>query len=269
MKQIKIIDDLSVSKLIFGTDRLMNIWSRKERERLLALAMDHGVTHFDTAPLYGFGQSERSLRLVLRAYPNATVTSKVGLYPPGARSQSFAQVMIRKGLGRIFPPLKRPFVNYSPEMARLSVETTLRNLDRDRLDLLLIHDPDVSHLNCDAWYELFLDLKRKGMIRNFGIDGAVPRIAKFVEKFPDLCPVPQCRDDLRYSKHAFCQKLNCTPKITYGYMADSLVSRVALEPIEAFSKGITRFESGSVIGSSNSSTHLLELCRVVNEAKLS
>lgn len=268
MQQIKIIEDLSVSKLIFGTDRLMNIWSRKERMRLMALAMDQGVTHFDTAPLYGFGQSERSLRQVLRAYPHATVTSKVGLYPPGARSQSFGQVVIRKGLGRVFPTLKRPFVNYCPEIARSSVETTLRNLGRDRLDLLLIHDPDVSDLNCDAWYQLFLDLKQKGMIRNFGIDGAVPRIAKFVEKFPDLCPVPQCRDDLRYSKQAFCQKLKCTPKITYGYMADSLVSRVTLKPIEAFSKGITRFEGSSVIGGTNSSNHLLELCRVVNEARL-
>lgn len=268
MQQIKIADDLSVSKLIFGTDRLMHIWSRKERVRLMALAMDQGVTHFDTAPLYGFSQAERNLRQVLRAYPHATVTSKVGLYPPGARNQSYGQVVTRKGLGRLFPSLKRPLLNYSVEMARSSVGTTLRNLGRERLDLLLVHDPDVSDLNCDAWYELFLDLKQKGMIRNFGIDGAVPRIAKFVEQCPDLCPVPQCRDDLRYSTQAFCQKLKCTPKITYGYMADSLISRVALEPIEAFSKGITRFEGGSVIGSTNSPTHLLELCRVVNEARL-
>lgn len=53
---------LSVSRFIFGTASLFRAGRRSERLRLLDAAYDHGLTHFDTAPYYGFGSAERDLK---------------------------------------------------------------------------------------------------------------------------------------------------------------------------------------------------------------
>ena len=61
---------------------------------LLEAAVAHGFTHFDTAPIYGFGLSERDLAPLLAAEPNLTVATKVGLYPPGGTQQTWAAVLL-------------------------------------------------------------------------------------------------------------------------------------------------------------------------------
>lgn len=265
MQNVNINNELTVSKLIFGTDKLVRIRSKKERLSLMSMAVDLGITHFDTAPLYGFGLAERSLRSVLKTHRSTTVTSKVGLYPPGSREQTYGEVMVRKGLGRVFPSLKLPSVSYAINDARISVEQTLRSLGRERLDLLLIHDPTTQMLDCDEWHNFFSELKKDGLVGTFGIDGAVSHIPNFVVQATQLCQVVQCRDDLRHSKEVFCDKLKCVPNITYGYMADSLVSKIELEPLHAFCEGINRFEFGAVIGSTTKPNHLKQLCRIIDE----
>jgi aryl-alcohol dehydrogenase-like predicted oxidoreductase len=73
--------DIRVSRFSFGTAGLFNAsLSARERGRLLNAAYDAGFTHFDTAPYYAFGIAERDLRPFLASRPNATVTTKVGLY---------------------------------------------------------------------------------------------------------------------------------------------------------------------------------------------
>ena len=84
------------SRLGFGTSRLFNVASPQLRQRLLASAYDHGMTHFDTAPLCGFGVAERELKSVLARRPDATVATKVGLYPPGGGDQHDFSVFFRK-----------------------------------------------------------------------------------------------------------------------------------------------------------------------------
>ncbi len=50
----------------FGTGGLLRIAGRRHRQEVLAAALDSGITHFDTAPIYGFGESERELGRFLR-----------------------------------------------------------------------------------------------------------------------------------------------------------------------------------------------------------
>ena len=51
-----------------------------EAERLLLSALDQGVTHFDTAALYGFGASEALIGRVLSAHRDRFVlASKCGM----------------------------------------------------------------------------------------------------------------------------------------------------------------------------------------------
>jgi len=51
-----------------------------QAERLLLAALDDGVTHFDTAALYGFGASERTVgRVLSRHRSRFTLASKCGM----------------------------------------------------------------------------------------------------------------------------------------------------------------------------------------------
>jgi aryl-alcohol dehydrogenase-like predicted oxidoreductase len=70
----------STSRIGFGTGGLLRIGSPRRRQDVLAAAFASGVTHFDTAPLYGFGESERALGLFLRGRRDkVTLTTKFGL----------------------------------------------------------------------------------------------------------------------------------------------------------------------------------------------
>ena len=51
----------TASRVGFGTGGLLRITSARGRQDTLAAALASGITHFDTAPLYGFGESERAL----------------------------------------------------------------------------------------------------------------------------------------------------------------------------------------------------------------
>src|SRR5262249_43639115 len=92
--------ELRLSRFAFGTASLHHLTSARSRRMLLEAAVAHGFTHFDTAPIYGFGSSERDLAPVLAAAPGLTVATKVGLYPPGGGEQTRAGVLARKVLGK-------------------------------------------------------------------------------------------------------------------------------------------------------------------------
>ncbi len=110
---------LRVSVLGFGCGNvggLMIRGTRAERERAVARALDLGVNFFDTAPLYGDGVSEEHLGEALEA----------------VRAQCLVATKVRVGPGGLGDPA---------EAVTRSLETSLRRLRRDRVDLLQLHDP--------------------------------------------------------------------------------------------------------------------------------
>lgn len=52
--------------------------SKKERMAVLAGAMDSGITHFDTARMYGLGMAEAELGAFLRTVDRDSVTIEIG-----------------------------------------------------------------------------------------------------------------------------------------------------------------------------------------------
>jgi aryl-alcohol dehydrogenase-like predicted oxidoreductase len=111
--------NLRVSVLGFGCGNvggLMIRGTRAERERAAARALELGVNFFDTAPDYGDGVSEEHLGQVLQALkPQCVVATKVRVGPEGLDDPATAVAQ--------------------------SLETSLRRLRRDRVDLLQLHDP--------------------------------------------------------------------------------------------------------------------------------
>src|SRR5262245_31731395 len=93
--------EVHISHFAFGTASLHHLPSSRSRRTLLDAAVAHGFTHFDSAPIYGFGLTERELAPLLAAEPSLTVATKVGLYPPGGSEQTWTAVLARKFLGKL------------------------------------------------------------------------------------------------------------------------------------------------------------------------
>ncbi|WP_405163561.1 aldo/keto reductase [Nocardia sp. NBC_01499] len=104
----------------------------------IAAAWDAGIRAFDTAPHYGAGSSEERLGRFLRSQPRSSysVSTKVGrlLYDDPLASD---------GIDDFYGAPKRSRRrDYSADGVRRSLEDSLQRLGMDRVDLLLIHDPD-------------------------------------------------------------------------------------------------------------------------------
>src|SRR3954463_688071 len=101
-------------------------------------AWECGVRFFDTAPLYGSGLSERRVGNALRERPrdDYILSTKVGrLLVPGEPSAMFRGA-----------PAAAPVFDFSADGVRRSLEESLTRLGLDRVDTVLIHDPD-EHLD--------------------------------------------------------------------------------------------------------------------------
>ena len=90
----------------------------REAVDLIRAARRGGVDIFDTAPLYGAGEGERRLGAALADEPDAIVMTRVGVTASGLRER------------------RRDF---SSEAVLASVETSLRRLRRERIDVLWLH----------------------------------------------------------------------------------------------------------------------------------
>ena len=62
----------------FGTAHLMGRIGTRESTRIVHAALDSGITHFDTARVYGLGDAEQMLGHALHGRPDVSVYTKVG-----------------------------------------------------------------------------------------------------------------------------------------------------------------------------------------------
>ncbi len=116
--------------------------------RLLDQARALGINLIDTAPAYG--TSEERLGPLLRGQrEDWVIVSKVG----------------------------EEFINgyssfdFSAKHARFSLERSLKRLETDRIDLLLVHSDgnDIAIVRDSGIYETLAEFKREGKIRAFGL----------------------------------------------------------------------------------------------------
>src|SRR5512147_2594153 len=110
---------LKVSALGFGCGNVGGLMVRgtpADQERAVARAVELGINYFDTAPLYGDGESERNLGRVLRTLrPDVIVGTKCRIQPAER--------------GRVAAALTA------------SLEASLQRLRLERVDLLQLHNP--------------------------------------------------------------------------------------------------------------------------------
>ena len=218
-----------ISRIGFGTGGLSRTASPRRRQDLLAAALANGITHFDTAPIYGFGESERALgRFLPGRRGQVTLTTKFGLKPSrlAARLSVFQQAGRR--VLRMFPSLRGAAVrssralyappSFSVSDVRASLESSLRSLRTDYVDFFLAHQASVETLPGEEIIGLLEDLRRAGKILAFGVATEFDWLLPVLESRPQLGRVIQFDSELtRANAAAFSPKADQL-LITYSFI---------------------------------------------------
>lgn len=221
MKKVVIENtDVQVSRIAFGTASLHHLFGKRQRQRLLETAASVGITHFDTAPYYGFGLAENDLGDFLHGRRAAfTITTKVGLYPPRGASRNRFAVWSRKALGKFYPGMVKPRIDWSVHWAATSLNASLRRLKTDYVDFLLLHEPDIGRVNSDEFLSWLEREKRHGKIRCWGLAGLPELLERWLAVNHPLTQVLQTRDSLDRHEADFILRHGRQLQLTYGYLS--------------------------------------------------
>lgn len=177
--------ELELTRLGLGTAPLGGLFApvtEEDAEATIARAWSLGVRYFDTAPLYGFGLAEQRLGRILRALPRDAyaISTKVGRL---LRAEATAAEDDHyKGAPRL-----RPQFDFSYDGVMRSVEESLSRLGLDRIDILLVHDPD-DHYG-DAVGGAFRALQRLREDGSVGAIGAGMNQSEMLVRFAENAPV--------------------------------------------------------------------------------
>lgn len=170
---------LSVTRLGLGLAPIGGLYSPVPEAQAIATvdrAYELGLRLFDTAPLYGYGLSERRAGKALSGRPRAeyVLATKVGrlLVPGGGDGQDF------------WPQAPRdvaPVFDFSYDGVMRSHAESCERLGVDRIDLLHLHDPDDHEEEAlEEGYRALAELRAAGQIGaiSAGMNDAAP-LARF------------------------------------------------------------------------------------------
>ncbi len=174
----------AAGRLVFGGAPIGGLYAPVSDEAAAATlqaAWDVGIRAFDTAPHYGVGLSERRIGdfLAGRRRAEFVVSTKVGrLLVPATGSV--------EGVENFYGiPALRRVRDYTADGVRRSLEDSLRRLRLDRVDIVLIHDPD-EHMTeaLNGAYPALARLRGDGVV---GAVGVGVNSASLAEWFVSRC----------------------------------------------------------------------------------
>ena len=156
MKQRQ-LGPFSVSAIGLGCMNICHAYgapvSEQQAERVLLAALDAGVTHFDTAALYGFGASETLVGRVLSPHRSRfTLASKCGMTGVDVNGDG---KLVRVIDGR-------------PATLKATCEAALQRLRTDVIDLYYLHRWD-KQVPIEDSVGALADLVREGKISSIGL----------------------------------------------------------------------------------------------------
>lgn len=236
------------------------------RRDILEAAVQQGITHFDTAPLYGFGMAERDLAAILQRHSHVTVTTKVGLYAPGGHDSAAGMITARKAAGKLFPSLSRPVVDLAVDRARRSLEGSLRRLGRERVDLLLIHEPNSTLLGTEEWLAWLNAEVSRGRIGAFGLAAPFHVLEPFFQNGSPLSNVVQTQDSLDLAEADLARSYGIDQQITYGYVSGARSRGDARPVVEILRLAMERQQAGAIIVSTTNKNRVAQYGRMFEDA---
>ena len=201
---------LEVSRICFGTWQFGGDWGSVERDEAIAAvraALDQGVTFFDTAQAYGFGEAEALLADALGDdvhRDDVIVATKGGLRPVDGGVQRDA----------------------SPEFLRDGVEKSLGHLGVEAIDLYQVHWPD-RQAQFEETGAALKELKDEGKIRHVGVSNFSPSemdaLSRTVEVETDQPPYNLFNRGVEEDVLPYCREQDIG-LLVYGPLSHGLLS---------------------------------------------
>jgi predicted oxidoreductase len=160
MKNIPLANcDLDASEISLGCMRI----SRMENQDIATLihtALDAGVNFFDHADIYGGGQSE------------AKFAEALGMNP-----QLRDRMILQTKCG-----IQKGFFDFSKDHILEAVDGSLKRLQTEYVDVLLLHRPDTL-VEPEEVAEAFTILQDSGKVKYFGVSNQNPMQIELLTKF--------------------------------------------------------------------------------------
>jgi aryl-alcohol dehydrogenase-like predicted oxidoreductase len=147
---------LRVSELALGTWGLSGegygTVEESEQDAVIDRALAVGITLFDTADTYAGGEMEKRLGRRLPKGTEVSVVTKVGTSSEGT--------LLKK--------------DFSAQNLRISTERSLERLGRDRIDVLLLHNPSPKTLSRGEAVATMKELVELGLAHTWGVSAGSP-----------------------------------------------------------------------------------------------
>ena len=156
---------MEVSALALGSGRLLHAPRPRKwvaRKNLLRLALELGINFFDTADSYASGVDELFLGTVFRHHRRRIViATKAGnLGSPLHKLRNKVRHKLRRGAARQC---------FEAGYIRRCLESSLRRLRTDHVDVFYLHSPPLEVLSAGESYHLLQQLKAEGKARAVGV----------------------------------------------------------------------------------------------------
>ena len=178
--------NLKVSEIGMGCSRFGGMIDQKDTKEIvntLLQAFDRGINFYDTADMYGNGESETLIgRTFKDKRDRVIIASKAGycLSSTGSFATKIKPLLkpLLRPLIRWFRPMKKSLLqarstqlyqNFSAPYLTQAIEASLRRLQTDYLDIFQLHDPPASLLESGDIIETLENLKSQGKIRYYGV----------------------------------------------------------------------------------------------------
>jgi len=205
--------DLKISVIGFGAWGIGGapFWSNEgdaSSTRAIIKSYELGINFFDTAPVYGFGHSEKILGKTLKPFrENVIYATKCGLR---WRNES---------LGAITK-------NATRQSILEEIDQSLKRLDTDYIDLYQVHWPDVETSQSETM-EALLEIQRLGKIKVIGVSNysvdqmrEIRKYGKIVSLQPDYSLLNR---SIEKDAISYC-KTNQIGIIAYSPLASGLLT---------------------------------------------
>ncbi|PTJ55858.1 aldo/keto reductase [Mammaliicoccus sciuri] len=151
------ISEVGLGCMSLGTDI-------NHAETIVDEAIKQGITYFDTADLYDYGENEKIVGQLLKKYQNQH------------------DIVIGSKVGNHFDKDKQEhFWDPSKEHIMKSIKESLQRLDLEQLDLYMLHGGTIED-NKDETIEAFERLKEQGLIKAYGISSIRPNVIDYYLK---------------------------------------------------------------------------------------
>lgn len=219
--------DMNISALTVGTWAIGGAnWgdvNKVDSIRAIHAMLEQGVNSIDTAPGYNFGESERVVGEALKGRRDKVyITTKTGVY--NDEKEGFIKDCRKETVFRL-------------------CEESLKNLQTDYIDLMVIHWPDI---NFNTPFEETMDalnsLKKAGKIRHIGVSNFERNQIEEVRKYGEIAALqpPYSMVDRTQEGLMKWTSANGIANMTYGSLGAGILTG-AIRQLPDFAPDDMRF----------------------------